>query len=118
MSWQWDFDSTGPTWEENAAAIAAEKRLEERMKEQEEKEKKKRPAKKNVDQAIYDKLDQEMRQLQKEEKEFLFLKNEALTEKEKQKIKLCISSIRKHFWKLKDEYVQLKKQEWLNRVIE
>jgi len=108
MSWQRDFDATGPSWEGNAAAVATEKRLEKKMKEAQGKKWKENSTKRYIPQSIFDNLDEQMKKLYAEENEWLRLKKEAMTDDEKSQIQSHISTLRKRFWKLKDEYVQLK----------
>ncbi|MCA1784620.1 MAG: hypothetical protein LC657_01405 [Desulfobacteraceae bacterium] len=113
MSWQRDFDASGPTWESNAAAVAAEKRLEKKMKEEEEKKGQQKKPKSKVPQYVFDNLDEKMNQLQKEENELLQLHNllDDITEKEKNEINSDILNIRKQFNNLRDQYITLKKSE-------
>lgn len=96
MSWQRDFDESGPRWETNAAAIAAEKWYERKLKEENEKEKK---PKQHIPQHVFNHLDEKMKQLKEEENEWFQLLDrlDHITEEEKNLIKSEILIIRKQF---------------------
>ena len=101
MSWQSDFDAAGPKWEDHAAAMAEEKRLEKMMEEI-----KLRVAEQSnmtVDESVYDTLDQEMRKLHEYEQELMHSKKVASSEKEKSAIESHLSTVRSHFHELRNE---------------
>lgn len=104
MSWQSKFDAGGPRWEGNAAAIAEEKRFEKMMEEL----RASRNTKRSVDQTKLNELDDEMKRLYLIEKELVHVLENTLTEHQRKEIKSHISTLRKHFYEIKDEYVRLR----------
>jgi len=106
MSWQSKFDSSGPTWGGNAAAIAEEKRLEKMMEDL----KVRSATSSDIDQSLLDDLDAKMKQLHGREQELMKLLEDPSSINERAEIKSHISELRRHFYNIKGEYMRIRRK--------
>ena len=106
MSWQSDFDSTGPKWAGSAAAMAEEKRLRKMMDEIKSRVAKERNT--MNDASVFENLDQEMGKLYEREQELVRSVKSASSEEDISAIKSHLSKVRSHFHELRNEYKRLK----------
>ena len=106
MSWQSDFDSTGPKWEGSATAKAEEDRLRKMM--DEIKSKVAKHNKTTINASVFEELDQEMTKLHQREHDLIQLCETASSEEEIGEINSHLSKVRAHFYQLKNDYIRFK----------
>lgn len=109
MSWQSQFDGNGPTWHDQAAAVAEEKRLQEMLDESKEKNLPKKLG--TCDPYALKELDLEMHALYQQEKQLLEELGRCISSPERVRIEGRISSVRNAFSEVKAKYVQLRESE-------
>lgn len=107
MSWQSDFDATGPKWEGSAEAKAEEKQLRKMM--DDVKARIANQGKSTIDPSVFEELDRKMVKLKQREKDLMQLLETASAEEEVAEITTHLATIRSLFQELLEDYRRLKR---------